>query len=68
MRIDTIPPKITKMLNDNICNNIESIANSMITQTLFPDQAKYHQLHLYFKKTIEWRKRNTDQLVFSLAF
>ena len=40
MRIDTIPPKIIKMLNDNNFNNIEFIANSMITQSLFPDQAK----------------------------
>ena len=35
-----IPPKIIKTLNDNICDNIESIANLMITQSLFPDQAK----------------------------
>ena len=25
MRIDTIPPKIIKMLNDNICDNIEPL-------------------------------------------
>ena len=40
MGIDTIPTKIIKMLNDDICNNIESIANSMVAQSLFPDQAK----------------------------
>ena len=36
MRIDTIP-KIMKMLNDDICNNIESIANSVVIESLFPD-------------------------------
>ena len=54
MGIDTIPLKIIKMLNDNICDNIESIVNLMITQLLFPDQAKYHQSHLCLKNTIEW--------------
>ena len=40
MGINMILPKIIKMPNDNICDNIESIANSTITQSLFPDQAK----------------------------
>ena len=47
---DTISPKIIKMLNDNICDNIESIANSMITQSLFPDQAKISSITPVFKK------------------
>ena len=68
MGIDTIPPKIIKMLNDNIFDNIESIANSMITQSLFPDQAKISAITPVFKKTIEWRKRLADQSVHSLTF
>ena len=68
MGIDTIPLKIIKMLNDNICNNIESIANSMITQSLFPDQAKVSSITPVFKKTIEWSKRTIDQSVYSVAF
>ena len=68
MGIDMILPKIIKMLNDNICDNIESIANSMITQSYFLTKQKYHQSHMYLKKTIKWRKRITDQSVYSLAF
>ena len=55
--IDTIPPKIIKMLNDNMCDNINSISNSMITQSLFHDEAKISSVTPVFKKnTIEWRK------------
>ena len=67
MGIDTIPPKIVKMLNDNICDNIESIANSLIIQSLFPDQAKISVTPV-LRKTKEWRKRITDQSVYSLTF
>ena len=68
MGIDTIPPKIIKMLNDNISDNIESIANSMITQLLFPDQAKVSSITPVFKKDDRMEKRTIDQSVYSLAF
>ena len=58
MGIDTIPPKIIKMLNDNICDNIESIANSLITQLLFPDQAKVSSITPVFKKDDRMEKKN----------
>ena len=59
MGIDTILPKIIKMLNDdNICDNIESIANSMITQSLFPDQAKISSITTVFKKDDRMKKKN----------
>ena len=48
--IDTIPPKIIKMLNDNMCDNIKSIPNSMITQSLFHDEAKISSVTPVFKK------------------
>ena len=68
MGFDMIPSKITKMLNDNICDNIESIANSMITQLLLPDQAKISSITPVFKKDIRMEKRITDQSVYSVAF
>ena len=46
------------MLNDNICDNIESIANSMITQSLFPDQAKISSITPVFKKEDRMEKKN----------
>ena len=58
MGIDTIPPKFIKMLNDNNCDNIESIANSMITQSLFPDQAKVSSITPVFKKDDRMEKKN----------
>ena len=58
MGIDTIPPKIIKMLNDNICDNIKSIANSMITQSLFPDQVKRSSITPVFKKDDRMEKKN----------
>ena len=58
MGIDTIPLKIIKMLNDNICDNIESIANSMITQSLFPDQAKVSSITPVFRKEDRMEKKN----------
>ena len=59
MGIDSIPPKIIKMLNDNICDNIESIANSMITQLLFPDQAKISSITpVFIKKDDRMEKKN----------
>ena len=60
-------PKSVKMLNDNICDNIESIANSLIIQSLFPDQAKISVTPV-LRKMKEWRKRITDQSVYSLTF
>ena len=47
-----------KMLNDNICDNIKSIANSMITQSLFPDQAKISSITPVFKKDDRMEKKN----------
>ena len=58
MGIDTIPPKIIKMLNDNICDNIESIANLMITQSLFPDQAQISSITPVFKIDDRMEKQN----------
>ena len=58
MGIDTIPPKIIKMLNDNICDNIESFANSVITQSLFSDQAKISSVTPVFKKDDRMEKKN----------
>ena len=58
MGIDTISLKIIKMLNDNICDNIESIVNSMITQSLFPDQAKISSITPVFKKDDRMEKKN----------
>ena len=59
MGIDTIPPKIIKMLNDNICDNTESIAYSVITQSLFPDQAKVSlSITPVFKKDDRMEKKN----------
>ena len=63
-----IPSKITKMLNDTICDNIESIANSVITQLLFPDQAKISSITPVFKKDNRMEKRIIDQSVYSVAF
>ena len=40
MGIDTIPPKIVIMLKDDISYSMRSIANMMIDQSKFPDQAK----------------------------
>ena len=53
-----IPPKIIKTLNDNICDNIEFIANSVITQSLFPDQAKVSSITPVFKKDNRMEKKN----------
>ena len=54
-----IPPKITNMpANDNICDNIESTANSMITQSLFVDQAKRSSITPVFEK--DNRKENKN--------
>ena len=58
MGIDMIPPKIIKILNDNICDNIEFIANSVITQSLFPDQAKVSSITPVFKKDNRMEKKN----------
>ena len=58
MGIDTIPPKIVKMLNDDICDNIKSIANSMITQSLFSDQAKISSMTPVFKKDDRMDEKN----------
>ena len=58
MGIDTIPPKIIKILNDNICDNIESIVNSMIIQLLFPGQAKVSSITPVFKKDNRMEKKN----------
>ena len=68
MGTDTIPPKIIKVINDNICDNIESIANLMITQLLFDDQAKILSITPVFKKDDRMEKRITDQSVYSLVF
>ena len=58
MGIDTILPKIMKILNDNICDNIEYVANSMIIQSLFPDQAKISSITPVFKKDSRLEKQN----------
>ena len=58
MGTDMIPPKMIKMPNDNFCDNFESIANSMITQLLFPDQAKISSITPVFKKDDRMKKKN----------
>ena len=50
MGIETIPSKVIKMAYDTICDNIESIANSMNTQSLFPDQTKISSITPVFEK------------------
>ena len=57
---DTIQPKIIQMLNDDICNNIESIANSMVAQSMIPDQAKVSSVIPVFKKDDRMEKRIRD--------
>ena len=47
---DTIPPKIVIMLKDDISYSMQSIANMMIDQSAFPDQAKISSVTLAFKK------------------
>ena len=58
VRIDTIPPKIIKMLNDDICDSIKSIANLMTTESLFSDQAKITLVTPIFKKDDRMEKKN----------
>ena len=60
--IDTIPLKITKMLDDHICDNTESIANSVITQSLFLDQAKISSVTHVFEKDDRMEKKNYNPI------
>ena len=46
------------MLNDNICDNIESIANSVITESLFSDEARVSSITPVFKKDDRMEKKN----------
>ena len=50
MGIDTIPPKILIMLKDDISYSMQSVANMMINQSTFPDQAKISSVTPAFKK------------------
>ena len=58
MDIDTIPPKIVIMLKDDISYSIQSIANMMIDQSAFPDQAKISSVTPAFKKDDKMDKTN----------
>ena len=58
MDIDTIPPKIVIMLKDDISYSMQSIANKMIDQSTFPDQAKISSVTPAFKKDDKMDKTN----------
>ena len=58
MGIDTIPPKIVIMLKDDISYSMQSIANMMIDQSTFSDQAKISSVTPTFKKDVKMDKTN----------
>ena len=58
MGIDTIPPKIVIMLKDDISYSMQSIANMMIDQSTFPDQAKISSVTPAFTKDDNMDKTN----------
>ena len=58
MGIDTIPPKIVIMLKDDTSYSMQSIANMMIHQSTFPDQAKISSVTPAFKKDDKMDKTN----------
>ena len=58
MGIDMIPPKIMIMLKDDISYSMQSIANMMIDQSTFPDQAKISSVTPAFKKDDKTDKTN----------
>ena len=60
-----IPLRNIKILNVGICNNIESIAKSMIIQLLFPDQTKISSVTPAFKKDDRKEKKNHRQSVYN---
>ena len=58
MGIDTIPPKIVIMQKDDISYSMQSIANVIIDQSTFPDQAKVSSVTPAFKKDDKMGKTN----------
>ena len=58
MGIDTIPLKIVIMLKDDISYSMQSIANMMIDQSTFSDQAKISSVTPTFKKDVKMDKTN----------
>ena len=58
MGTDTIPPKIVIMLRDDISYSVQSVANMMIDQSTFPDQAKISSVTPAFKKDDKIDKTN----------
>ena len=62
MGIDTIPPKIMSLLKDDINCSMKSIANMMIDQSTFPDQAKISSATPALKKDDKMDKMNYRQI------
>ena len=58
MGIGTILSKIVIMLKDDISYSMQSIANMMIDQSIFPDQAKISSITPAFKKEDKMDKMN----------